>query len=269
MVSSGRPCGMAPDQLAGQHRADRAVDVAHRLDELDLLAALERRPRTSRSGCTSSALSRPWSCSSTWQRGTSAGTVGWWKMRLKSRPLRLPVRDALLRVEQVGAADQVVERADAELRHDLARFLGDEEEVVDDVLGLALRTCARSTGSCVATPTGQVFRWHLRIMMQPSTTSGAVAKPNSSAPSSAPIDDVAAGLHLAVGLHADAAAQAVQHQRLLRLGQAELPRRAGVLDRATTARRRCRRRGRRSRRGRPSPWRRRRRPCRRRPRTPA
>ena len=36
-------------------------------------------------------------------------------------------------------------------------------------------------------PTGQVLRWHLRIMMQPSTTSGAVAKPNSSAPSIAPI----------------------------------------------------------------------------------
>ena len=46
---------------------------------------------------------------------------------------------------------------------------------------------ARSTGSCVATPTGQVLRWHLRIMMQPSATSGAVAKPNSSAPSSAPM----------------------------------------------------------------------------------
>ena len=46
---------------------------------------------------------------------------------------------------------------------------------------------ARSTGSCVATPTGQVLRWHLRIMMQPSAISGAVAKPNSSAPSRAPI----------------------------------------------------------------------------------
>ncbi|KAG0929691.1 hypothetical protein G6F31_017259 [Rhizopus arrhizus] len=46
---------------------------------------------------------------------------------------------------------------------------------------------ARRSGFCVATPTGQVFRWHLRIMMQPSTTSGAVAKPNSSAPSSAPM----------------------------------------------------------------------------------
>ena len=31
---------------------------------------------------------------------------------------------------------------------------------------------ARSTGSWVATPTGQVFRWHLRIMMQPAAISG-------------------------------------------------------------------------------------------------
>ena len=43
----------------------------------------------------------------------------------------------------------------------------------------------RSSGSCVATPTGQVFRWHLRIMMQPMAISGAVENPNSSAPSSA------------------------------------------------------------------------------------
>ena len=44
---------------------------------------------------------------------------------------------------------------------------------------------SRSTGFCVATPTGQVSRWQTRIMMQPLTTSGAVAKPYSSAPSSA------------------------------------------------------------------------------------
>jgi hypothetical protein len=43
----------------------------------------------------------------------------------------------------------------------------------------------RSSGFCVATPTGQVSRWQTRIMMQPDTTSGALAKPNSSAPSSA------------------------------------------------------------------------------------
>ena len=43
----------------------------------------------------------------------------------------------------------------------------------------------RSSGSWVAMPTGQVLRWHLRIMMQPMAMSGVVEKPNSSAPSRA------------------------------------------------------------------------------------
>ena len=43
----------------------------------------------------------------------------------------------------------------------------------------------RSIGFWVATPTGQVSRWHTRIRMQPLTTMGAVAKPYSSAPNSA------------------------------------------------------------------------------------
>ena len=41
---------------------------------------------------------------------------------------------------------------------------------------------------------------------------------------------VAAGLQLAVGLDVNAAAQIVQHERLVRLGQAEFPRAARVLD---------------------------------------
>jgi hypothetical protein len=47
-----------------------------------------------------------------------------------------------------------------------------------------------------------------------------------------PMTDVAAGLHLAVGLDADAARQAVQHQRSAASRQAELPWRPGVLDAA-------------------------------------
>jgi hypothetical protein len=43
----------------------------------------------------------------------------------------------------------------------------------------------RSTGFCVATPTGQVSRWQTRIITQPETISGAVANPYSSAPSRA------------------------------------------------------------------------------------
>jgi hypothetical protein len=80
-------------------------------------------------------------------------------------------------------------------------------------------------------PTGQVFRWHLRIMMQPLTMSGAVAKPNSSAPSSAADGHVAAGLDLAVGTCTRMRlAQVVLDQHLLGLGQAQLPGQPGVLD---------------------------------------
>ncbi len=39
---------------------------------------------------------------------------------------------------------------------------------------------ARSLGSCVATPTGQVLRWQTRMRMHPTVTSGAVEKPYSS-----------------------------------------------------------------------------------------
>ena len=41
----------------------------------------------------------------------------------------------------------------------------------------------RSSGSWVAIPAGQVSRLHTRIMQHPMVTRGAVAKPNSSAPS--------------------------------------------------------------------------------------
>ena len=44
-----------------------------------------------------------------------------------------------------------------------------------------------SSGFCVATPTGQVSRLQTRIITHPMVISGAVAKPNSSAPSSAAI----------------------------------------------------------------------------------
>ena len=43
----------------------------------------------------------------------------------------------------------------------------------------------RSSGSWVAIPTGHVLRWQARIITQPVAISGAVAKPISSAPSSA------------------------------------------------------------------------------------
>ena len=46
---------------------------------------------------------------------------------------------------------------------------------------------------------------------------------------------VAAGLELTVDLHADAAAEVVDHEHLLGLGEAELPGNAGVPDRSERA----------------------------------
>ena len=67
--------------------------------------------------------------------------------------------------------------------------------------------------------------------MQPSASRAAVPNENSSAPSSAAMQDVAAGLQAAVHAQAHAAAQALAREHLLGLGEAELPRQARVLDR--------------------------------------
>src|SRR6185436_11528870 len=44
--------------------------------------------------------------------------------------------DATLDVQQLGPTDQIIEFADTQLGHQLAHFLGDEEEEVDDMFGL-------------------------------------------------------------------------------------------------------------------------------------
>ena len=144
--------------------------------------------------------------------------------------MRLPVLDGVADVEHVDAADHLVDRAEAELGHDLAQLLGDEEHEVDDVLGLArellaqlrvLRRDADRAGVEVADAHHDAARRDQRRRREAELL-GAEQRGDR---------DVAAGLQLAVGLDADAAAQVVQHQHLLRLGQAELPRDAGVLDR--------------------------------------
>ena len=88
----------------------------------------------------------------------------------------------------------------------------------------------RSSGSCVATPTGHVFRWQTRIIMQPNTTSGAVANPNSSAPSSAAMTTSRPVLSWPSTCTTMRSRSSLQHQHLLRFGEAELPRHAAVLD---------------------------------------
>ena len=88
-------------------------------------------------------------------------------------------------------------------------------------------------------PTGQVLRWHLRIMMQPRRDERRRGEAELLGAEQRGDDDVAAGAHLAVGLQDDAAAQVVLHEHLVRLGEPELPGHAGVLDRGERRRARA------------------------------
>ena len=151
-------------------------------------------------------------------------------MREKSRPRAFQCSIPRFMSSRCVATDQVVEAAHAELRHELADFFGDEEEVVDDVFWLALE----------ALPQHRILRGHAhRTGVEVALAHHDAALDDQRRGGEAELvgaeqradDHVAAGLHLAVDLYHDAAAQPVDHQRLLRLGEPELPRRAGMLDR--------------------------------------
>ena len=131
--------------------------------------------------------------------------------------------NACAHVEQVGAADHVVKLLDAELRHDLTHFFGNEEEIVDDMLRFAgklfaqlgvLRGHTHGAGVQVAFAHHDAAFNHQRcggetefIRAQQSTHG-----------------HIAAGFHLTIGLHADATAQTIQHQSLLGFSQTNFPR---------------------------------------------
>ena len=138
--------------------------------------------------------------------------------------------DRLVAVEHLHLADHLVERAIAELGHIFADFLGDEEEIIDDVLGLAdealaqhrvLRGDADRAGVEMALAHHDAAR---RDQRRGGEAEFIGAEQGAD-------DDVAAGAQAAVDLHHDARAQAVQHQGLLGFGEADFPRAAGVLDR--------------------------------------
>ena len=139
----GQPfMAVAPGDVPRKRGADRAVDVADRHLDRHLLAPLERRlgeldnavvERLFQAVLLALTMEARHLCRHARHR-EYLGEI---------EPFRLPVLDAALHVEQLGMPDQVIHFPDAELRHQLAHFLGDEEEVIDDVLGLALELLAQ------------------------------------------------------------------------------------------------------------------------------
>ena len=146
------------------------------------------------------------------------------------QPGGLPVRDRRLGVEQVDPPDGLVERAQAERREQLAHLLGDVLEERLDELGLAAelgpqrRVLGRDpdgAGVEVADAHHDAARDHERRRGE-AVLLRAEQRPDQ---------HVAARLELPVHLDHDAVPQSVDQQRLLGLGQPDLPRDAGVLER--------------------------------------
>jgi hypothetical protein len=175
---------VALGDLVAEHGADGAVDVADRQLERD-----RRSPSRARARQLDQLLVERLGRGRGPGRGVvqraAVGRSGTCRMGERSSPDAFQWSTAA-RCRAPRRGRRLLERAEAELGEQLAHLLGDELEEVHDELGLAAEA-PRSSGFWVATPTGQVSRWQTRIMMQPDTTSGAVAKPNSSAPSSAAI----------------------------------------------------------------------------------
>ena len=129
--------------------------------------------------------------------------------------LRLPVRDAFAGIEQLSAANQIVKLFDAQLRHDAAHFFGHEEEIVHHMLRLALefgaqnwvlRSYTHGAGVEMAFAHHDAALDHQRCSGKAHLVCAQQCRNHH----------ITAGLHLAIGLHANAATQAVEHEGLLR-----------------------------------------------------
>ena len=132
--------------------------------------------------------------------------------------------------QEVGAADDLIERAGPQGGQDLAHFLGDEAEQVDHLFRRAgellpkrrvLGADPHRTGVRVALAHHDAAHGHQRGGADTELLGAQHGGDHH----------VAAGLDAAVGAQRHVVAQAVQGQHLLGLGQAHLPGHAGVLDR--------------------------------------
>ena len=147
----------------------------------------------------------------------------------------LPAAHRLVLVEALHMAHGLLERTEAQLGEDLTHLFGDEHHEVDHMLRLAGEACAQFRVLC-----GDALRAGVLLACAHHHTAldherrggesellGAEQRGDH---------HVAARLELAVALHGHARTQAVEHERLLGFGQADLPRRARVSDRVERCR---------------------------------
>ena len=130
-------------------------------------------------------------------------------------------------------ADHFVHSAEAERGHDLAHLLGKHEAEVDDMLGLASELLAED-GVLRGDADGASVQVALAHHDAPHHDQGGRRHAVLLRAEEGCDRQVATRLQGSVRLHDDPAAQVVQDERLVRLGQSKLPRQTAVLDRRPT-----------------------------------
>ena len=144
--------------------------------------------------------------------------------------LGLPVFYQFTLVEHLHLPDHFVEAAEAERGHDLAHFLGDEEEIIDHVFGLALEALAQHR-----VLRGDTDRAGVEVALAHHDAAGRDQRRSREAEligaEQRAHHHVTAGADAAVDLHGNAPAQAIDHQRLMGFGEADLPWATGMFDR--------------------------------------
>ncbi len=133
------------------------------------------------------------------------------RMRAKSRPRAFQWSTAGRTSSRSARPTISSQRPEAELRHDLAHFLGDEVEEVDDVFGLTGELLAQ-----LGVLGGDAHRARVEVAdahhHAAHDDEGRGGEPELLGAEQRADDDVAAGLHLAVDLHRHAIAQMVERR---------------------------------------------------------
>ncbi len=153
----------------------------------------------------------------------------WAEQPRQVQPVRLPVVDGPVGIQAIDAADHFVHGPKAQLGHDLSSFLGDQEQVIHHVLGLAGKLFPQ-IGVLRGDPDGAGIQMALPHHDAAHGDQRRGAKAKLFRPQHGGDHHVPAGLQPAVRLQHDATAQIVQHQGLMRFGDAQFPRQPRVLD---------------------------------------
>ena len=150
-------------------------------------------------------------------------------------PARPGVLDGPAHVEALRLPHHVLEPPEPELRHQLAHLLRDEEEVVDDVLGLAgeERAEGRVLGRHPHRAGVEVALAHHDAAARDE---GGGGEAELVGPEQRPDDHVPPGADPAVHLDRDAPPERVEDEGLVGLREPDLPRRPRVLDGGERAR---------------------------------